>query len=136
MEIEADRVDVDEQAGHSTFTGNVIITKGSIRLTADNVVVYQKNDDLKKVIAKGKPAKYRHLPDGKKDYVHAEAKTIEFYNQKNLVYLIRSAKITQAGDTFTGDRIEYDANKDVVLARSAPESKQRVKITIQTDKKK
>jgi lipopolysaccharide export system protein LptA len=135
MEIEADRVDVDEKAGYSTFSGNVIITKGSIRLTAENVVVHQKNDTLHKVIAKGKPAKYKHRPDGKKEDVHAQANTIEYFNQKNLVHLISNAKIIQGKDTFTGDRIDYDANKDVILARSSPESKQRVKITIQTDKK-
>jgi lipopolysaccharide export system protein LptA len=134
MEIEADRVDVDEKTGLSTFRGKVQVTKGSIRLNADTVVVYEKNGELDKIIATGEPVYFRQRPDNKQEDVVAEANRIEFYNRKNLIYLIDKAKITQERDTFSGDRIEYDTLRSVVLAKKAPSGSGRVKITIQPKK--
>jgi len=139
MEIEADRVEIDDKTGHSTFRGNVKITKGSIRLNAQTVVVYESNGELDKVIASGAPVYFRQRPDGKPDDVIAEANRIEFYSRKNLIYLINKARIKQENDSFSGDRIEYDTLRSVILAKSVPSASGggggRVKITIQPKKK-
>jgi lipopolysaccharide export system protein LptA len=131
MEIEADRVDVDEQTGVSTFTGNVIIVRGSLRLTGSKVVVHEKDSGLTRVIATGNLARFKQRPDGKKEDVIAEAKQIDYDAKKNILTLINTATIHQGKDTFSGNKIVYDANKDIIVASKSPGGKQRVKITIQ-----
>jgi len=131
MDIEADRVDIDDRTGLNTFQGNVVVTQGTIRLNADIVTVYKKKNDVSKVIAKGQPAVYKQRPDKKKEYVIAEARQIEYLAIKGKILLINDAKITQGKDTFTGNHIEYDIKKDLVLARKSPTGGSRVKITIQ-----
>ncbi len=139
--IVADRVDVDDQKGISIFRGNVRLTRGSIRMTADIVTVYRDNkQDLDKVIAKGNPVSYRQTPDGKKEDVVAQARNVEYHAAKDRVILLQNAKVWQGKDTFTGNRIVYDIQRDIVHATKAPTAtkgdKGRVEITIQPKKTK
>jgi lipopolysaccharide export system protein LptA len=136
MDIEADRVDIDDSTGLNTFRGNVVVTQGTIRLNADVVTVYKKKNDVSRVVAKGHPAVYRQRPEKKQEDVVAEANQIEYLAIQGKILLINKAKITQGKDTFTGNRIEYDIKKDLVLARKSPEGGSRVRITIQPKSKK
>ena len=135
-QIEADRVDVDDKKGISTFRGNVKLTRGSILMTADKVKVYRdKNKDVDKILAWGNPVRYKQRPDKRKEDVIAQAKKVEYNAVKGKLILQDSARIRQGKDIFTGSRIVYDINRDVVRASKAPAGKERVQITIQPKKK-
>ena len=43
--IEADGADISETTGVSIYTGNVVISQGSIRLSADKVTVTQQGEE-------------------------------------------------------------------------------------------
>jgi len=145
--IDADRVDVNDKKGISTFSGNVVMTRGSIKMTADKITVYRdKEKGLDSVRATGNPAKYKQRPDSKQGDVTAQAKVIVYDATKATVILNKSAKVDQEGNTFTGETITYDINKDQVLANSSRTAtgsgetgsgkpKQRVRITLQPEKK-
>lgn len=138
MNIEADRVDIDDEKGISTFLGNVIITRGTIRITGDKIIVYRDKDkNLDKVHSVGKPAHYQQRPDNKADDVIAEGKEIFYDAAKEILILRKQARIIQGGDIFTGDHITYDSRRDKVIARrsKATGGKGRVHITIQPKKK-
>jgi lipopolysaccharide export system protein LptA len=140
--IDADRVDVDDKKGISTFTGNVVMTRGSIKMTADKIIVYRDPQrGVDRVHATGKLARYRQRPDKKPKDVIAEAESIVYDANKSVVVLNRRAQVYQGKDRFSGDRIVYDIKEDKVQAKSAPASekggkkKQRVRITLQPKKK-
>jgi len=147
IEIEANAAELDDQKGVTVYTGNVVVTQGSIRMTGDKMTVYYtKDNDLDTVIMLGQPATYRQLPDKSEVYDEAEALRMEFYNLKNLIVLIDNALVTQEGLRFSGSRIEYDTKNSKIRARGAPEKSVaedgtpvegtgRVKITIQPKKK-
>lgn len=144
IEIEADTAELDDQKGVTTYTGNVIVTQGSIRMTGDKMTVYYtKDNDLDTVIMEGRPATYRQLPDKSEDYDEAEALRMEYYGLKNLIVLINNAVVKQKDVRFSGSRIEYDTEHSQIRARGQAESGAekssgsggRVKITIKPKKK-
>jgi len=147
IEIEADAAELDDQKGVTVYTGNVIVTQGSIHMTGDKMTVYYtKDNDLDTVIMLGRPATYRQLPDNGEIHDEAEALRMEFFNLKNLIVLIDNALVKQEGLRFSGSRIEYDTENSKIRARgtadkavaedgSPASDSGRVKITIQPKKK-
>jgi len=100
MNIEADRVDIDDEKGTNIFTGNVVITRGSIRISGDKVVVYRdKQKNLDKIHSTGKPAHFQQTPDNKKVPVIAEAKELFYDAVKEILIMRRNVPILQGGDT-------------------------------------
>ena len=78
IDIVADSVDIDEAHGTSTYTGNVEINQGSIRLLGDEGVVEHRPGQPRKVNASGAPAKCRQLPDNSKEYVTGTARQLQY----------------------------------------------------------
>lgn len=141
MNIEADRVDIDDDKGTSTFLGNVIIVRGSIRISGDKVVVYRdKEKNLDKVHSTGKLAHFQQTPDNKKLPVVAEAEELFYDAVKEILIMRRNGKIVQGGDTFTGEHIIYDSKRNKITAKQTSGSTTsrrnngRVQITIQPKK--
>lgn len=130
MNIAADRANIDDKRGISVYQGNVEITQGSLRLTADELTVTTKNGDIIKSIATGRPATYRQQPDNKPQAIDAEALRIEYFADQQKVILLQKAKVKQDGDTFRSDRIHYDIAQDKVNAGDGSPG-DRVRITIQ-----
>lgn len=144
IEIEADAAELDDQKGVTTYTGNVIVVQGSIRMTGEKMTVYYtKNNDLDTVIMEGHPATYRQLPDDSEVYDEAEALRMEYYGLKNLIVLIDNAVVKQEDLRFSGSHIEYDTEHSQIRARGQAASGadkssgegERVKITIKPKKK-
>lgn len=138
MNIEADRVDIDDEKGTNIFTGNVVITRGSIRISGDKVVVYRdKEKNLDKIHSRGKPAHFQQTPDNKNVPVISEAEELFYDAVKEILIMRRNGKILQGGDTFTGDHIIYDSKRNKITAKQTKSSsgtknsKGRVHITIQ-----
>jgi len=143
MKIAADRVDIDDEKGTSTFKGNVLITRGSIRIVGDSIVVYRdKEKNLDKMHSTGRPAHFEQTPDGKKDPVIAEANELFYDATKELLIMRGKAKIIQSGNVFTGNSIIYDSKRDKITAKRDPAAKKsngkdggRIQITIQPKQK-
>ena len=119
IEVEANTAELDDVKKVSVYTGNVILTRGTIRMTGDKMTVYQtENDDLDTLIMEGHPATYRQLPDDSKVYDKAKASIIEYYELKHLTILKGNAVVIQEGARLTGDRIDYDTELSKVKART------------------
>lgn len=149
IEIEANAAELDDEKGVTVYTGNVIVTQGSIRMTGDKMTVYYTEDkDLDTVVMVGQPATYRQLPDNSDVYDEAEARRMEFYELQNLIVLIDDAEVRQEGLRFSGNRIEYDTLHSKIKARGKTKTQKsaaddetgteeggRVKIILQPKKK-
>jgi len=143
MKIAADRVDIDDEKGTSTFKGNVLITRGSIRIEGDSIIVYRDNEkNLDKMHSTGKPAHFEQTPDNKKKPVIAEANELFYDAVKELLIMRGNAKIIQSGNIFTGNSITYDSKRDKITAKRDPKATNangkdsgRIQITIQPKQK-
>ncbi|MCU7958411.1 MAG: lipopolysaccharide transport periplasmic protein LptA [gamma proteobacterium symbiont of Bathyaustriella thionipta] len=132
IEVDADGVELDDNKGTQIFSGDVIITQGSFRVTADKVTVIRSNDKTDKIVAIGKPVKFKQRQDGKKTDVRGQALRIEYFADSEIVDLINKARVTQDGDVFASDRIRYNRKKSLIQGGSKAGGKQRIKIRIQS----
>lgn len=119
IEVEADAGELDDVKNITIYTGNVIVIRGSIRMTGDKMTVYyDENDEIETLIMEGRPATYRQLPDDSQVYDEAEALRMEYYELRNMVILLREAQVRQERYSFSGERIEYDTDMSQVKAWS------------------
>ncbi len=116
--LDADQFDMDFQTGVRTYRGNVVYQQGTIRLKADEIVAYFKDNQLERAIARGNPARFKQRPDGKDEDVVGTALRIELDEIKNLVTMENDAVVTQGSNTITGRKITYDLETERVKVRS------------------
>ncbi len=129
--IEADDVEARESDSTSVYVGNVQVDQGSMRLLADHVTVYHRdNRQPKFIIALGQPAKYKQQLDDNRGEVQAFAKRMEYDADKDELTLIGDGLLIQGNDRLAGERIVYDHAKAQFRAGGTG----RVKITVTPDK--
>lgn len=129
IHLEADRAQLDQRTGISVYQGNVVITQGSLRLAADTVTITMENGTFQHLKAEGDPASFRYKPAADQEEIHGTSQRIDYDVAADLMIMITNARVTRAQDVFTGDRIEYELDKDLVRAKGA--GQERVQITIQ-----
>ncbi len=115
IRIQADKVTLDERQAVSTYDGNVVVTQGTMRLTADIVRVFADRNQLDRIVAEGNLVEF-FQKTAKGQEVRAEAKQIEYRASDQLVILLGSAKLTQGPNSFASERIEYNTLSAVVNA--------------------
>ena len=136
MLIEADRAELNDADGVSVYRGNVKVTQGTLELTGDTMTVYNKGDDVSKVIMDGKPATYKQRPDNKDKDVRARALRMEYTINPEYIILLKEAEVEQEGNTLHSERIEYDvANDKVNAGTDKPNDRVRIVIQPKTEKK-
>lgn len=121
VNIEADRVTVDDRSKTHTFEGNVILTQGSLSIRGERLVVMQGADGFETGIATGGQdglARFRQRREGLDEYVEGEAVRIEYDTRSEQAKLFERAKVRSGGDEVRGDYIEYDALTEQYAARS------------------
>ena len=122
VEIQADFAEMDDQAGTTTYIGNVVVVQGSIRMTGDRVVAeFDENRALRDVYVKGRPAYFKQTPDGGKEDIEGQALEVEYHASKNQLVLIKEARLNQGERSFEGYRINYDTKRSVMIGRGGPQ---------------
>ena len=134
IELEADRAELDNATGVSTYTGNVVVTQGTMRLEADKLILQTVDGDIESMEATGQPAYFRQRPDGEDQDVEGGGRRIDYRSSDAKVVLTGEAWVNQGKDELRGARIEYDIDADRVLASREQEGEQRVRIIIQPRK--
>ena len=129
--IEADRVEIDDAKGISIYRGNVVLTKGSIRLLSDLLTVYNAEGETERYVADGEPATYQQTMEKSRKELLAKGNKIEYQLARQIITLTDNAHVLQDGDEFHGDRIVYNMRSNQVQASAEPTSKERVRMVIQ-----
>lgn len=135
IDIEAEYVEIDSQDGLSIYRGNVKLTRGTLKITADQVRIQQINNDghVKATII-GQPARYTQQPDASSTPLVAAAQEIVYQSSDDVIEMRGKANLTRDADIVTSDLIRYDMRRDLIIAGSDerdPDSNERVRITIQ-----
>ena len=141
IRIQANSATLDDRSNTAVYTGDVIITQGSMRLTGNRVTLNTDADGaVSKIVSQGSPATYKQAPaDGSP--VDARSQTIEYLADEERVVLIERAFLEQQGNTFQGEYISYDIDRQVVDAGRAASSggtggqQDRIEILIQPRKR-
>jgi len=138
MMIEADSVEIDDKKGLTVYRGNVDVRQGTLHVKGKTLVIEKENGEVKVVTVVGSPATYKQRPDNKKQDVTAQARKLQLYPKRDLVRLERKARVSQEGNLYTGNIIEYDNKKDIIKMKGSigatdtgKKAKGRVRMTIQ-----
>lgn len=135
MLIEADKVQLDEAQSTSVYEGNVQVDQGSMRLLADHVTVYHRDDRrVRYLIALGEPAHYRQLLDNDEGEVLAYALRMDYDADTDVLVLIGNALLIQGEDRITSERIIYDRARERM--RAGGTSRVKIRITPESDEEK
>ena len=142
-QVEASRMTSDEARRISIFEGNVVLTKGTMQLRAERVVVRQDADGYQHASASGKPVRFRQKSDARGGmegvWLEGEALRVEIDEKNERVELHESARVTRDQDEVRGNYILYDQRSEffsVSSAKGAPASSPdgRVRAVIQPKK--
>ncbi len=112
LNIEADRMLVDDTKKESVFEGNVVVTQGTLQLRGDRILVRQDAEGFSYGIAWGRPATFRQKRDGVDEYIDGFAERLEFDGRKDLLQMFNAARLTKGGDEVRGDYISYNATTE------------------------
>jgi len=120
IHIQADKAELDDLKGVAHYSGNVVITQGSMKITGEHATMTRAADGSVDVFTStGKPATFRQQPQIDKEEVNAYGLTIQYFAAKDQVLLLDQAKVVQGGSTFEGEKIVYDTARQIVNAGRA-----------------
>lgn len=130
MNIEADALRYEDKQQLSTFTGRVVVTKGSIVMRGARLEVRQDaagNQFGTMVGASGQRAFFRQKREGVDEYMEGEGETIEYDGKADTVRFVRRAEMRRlAGakvmDSVMGSVIVYNNRTEVYTVDGAPRS--------------
>ncbi|HEU4646803.1 MAG TPA: lipopolysaccharide transport periplasmic protein LptA [Burkholderiales bacterium] len=138
-QIEANRMTSDEARRVSIFVGNVVLTKGTLKLQAERLEVRQDADGFQHATATGSPVRFRQKSDPRGGlegvWIDAEAGRIEIDEKAERVEMRESARVTRDKDEVRGSYILYDQRSEffsVTSTKDAPDA--RVRAVIQPKK--
>jgi len=127
----ADNLVINQKSGLATYTGSVTIQQGSLKITADKIVIHTLADgSTDKIIATGTPARFEQQPQADQSVIKANASSITYTPKDERLLLIENASISQNGDTMKGPQIDYDLAGEVMKAMGGANSGSRVEFVI------
>jgi lipopolysaccharide export system protein LptA len=118
--VGADRLVADDANRTSNFEGNVVVTQGTMRITANKVTVKEDAQRHKYYVANGAPVTFRQKRDKVDEWVEGFAERAEFDDRNDILRLFNHAKVKSNQNEITGDFISYDMNKELAEVSGAP----------------
>ena len=112
IELEADSLSVDDAKKTSTYTGNVILTQGTLVIRAAKLIVREDKEGFQHSTSTGNPTTFKQKREGKNEYMEGSAQRIEYDGRMDKVQLYTKAWVKRGEDIVYGDFISYDANAE------------------------
>jgi lipopolysaccharide export system protein LptA len=138
--MNADHGVADDAKRTTTFDGDVVITQGTMRITADKVTVHEDPNHHKFYVAYGNPVTFRQKRDNADEYIEGYAQRAEFDDQTDMLKLYDKARVKSNQNELTGNFISYDMGRELAQVSGAPPGQKppegsRVKVVIIPPKK-
>lgn len=117
INVEADRMQYDDLKQVNVFSGNVVLTKGTILLRADRLVVRQDPEGYQYGTATGNLAFFRQKRDGVDQFVEGQARQIDYDGKLETFRLQQQAMLRRTEharviDEVHGSDILYESGKE------------------------
>ena len=115
INLEADRVSIDDINKVQVFEGNVLMTQGTMQLRTSKLVVTQDADGFQKGVATGGVnglARFRQKRDGRDEYIEGEAERIVHDSRNEKTEFFVRGWVKSGLDEVKGHYISYDATTE------------------------
>ena len=137
VNLEADRVTVDDVNKVHIFEGKVSLAQGTLLIRGDRIVVKQDLEGFQNCVVTGSPARFRVKREGKDEFVEAEAERIDYDARTEFSVFRTHAQIRSGADEIRGQVVRYDGRaENIVVSGDAsgailPNRDNRVRAVIQ-----
>lgn len=124
VNLEADRITVDDVKKVQVFEGNVQLVQGTLVIRTDRLVVTQDEEGFQKGVAYGGAgglARFRQKREGRDDFVDGEAERIEYESKAEKAEFFVRAVVKSGLDEVRGQFISYDGKTERYLVTSGPD---------------
>lgn len=126
--IEADALRYEDTTQTSVFTGNVVLTKGTIIIRGNRLTMRQDADGNQYGVSEGTAAKrafFRQKREGLNEFIEGEALKIEYDSQADLVRftgnaVVRRLRGTTPSDESQGNVIVFNNRTETFTVDSRP----------------
>ncbi len=129
LEIDSDSAEINTQEGTITYSGNVVVSQKTRKLTGNTLIIYRNAaGDITKVVMKGTPVHYRGQVENKPDIINAYASSMEYDLPNELLYLRGNARIERDGDIYQAPEIQYDVKSGIASSVATPTGRTHITI--------
>jgi lipopolysaccharide export system protein LptA len=140
INVSADELTANNEIQESVFRGNVVLTQGTLRITADRVVIREDKEGYRYAVAHGAPVTFRQKRDKVDDYIEGWAERAEYDNRNEVMKLFSKARIKSSQGDLAGEFISYNTVRELFQVTGATPGATnpvpgRVKMTIEPRKK-
>ena len=121
INLEADRISMDDVKKVQIFEGNVILNQGTLQIRTNRLVVTQDADGFQKGVATGGAnglARFRQKREGKDEYIEGEGERIEHDAREEKTEFFVRAWVKSGLDEVKGHYVSYDALTEKYLVTS------------------
>ena len=122
IHLEADRVTVDDAKQIANFSGNVVLSQGTLLMRGDRMEVKQDREGFRHGMMWGNPAYFRQKREGYEDYIEGWAERVEYDGRADKVQMFNRAILKRGQDEVRGNYISYDSNTEFFQVEGATKS--------------
>ena len=112
VNIESDKVTVDDAKQLAVFEGNVVLTQGTLVIRGTRMEVRQDKEGFKHGTSWGNLAYFKQKREGVDEYIEGWAERIEYDGRADKLQLFQRANMKRNEDDVRGDYISYDATTE------------------------
>lgn len=116
IHIRARAVQVNEKTGVAIYRGGVVLTQGSLTITAEHMEVHVRNHQTELILAIGQPATLETRLDGSSETLYARAQRLEYRVGERRVSLLGAAHVRQGGDRLDAEIAHYRLDEEQLEA--------------------
>ena len=133
--ITADHGEGEDINRTGQFEGNVVVTQGTMRITAAKVNMKEDAQKYKFMVAVGTPVTFRQKRDKVDEWIDGEAQRVEYDEKTDMLRLYTRAHVKSGANEIAGDYVTYDMKAEKTEVMGAPPGIQapqnsRVKVII------
>ncbi|WP_370692252.1 lipopolysaccharide transport periplasmic protein LptA [Moraxella sp. ZY210820] len=115
--LSADRATYNDKTGVTTYSGNVVIQQGTLKVQADSIVAHlNAKREISSITATGRPAKFQQQIHVEKGIAQGQAQKIVYNASTGIITLSGGAYLNQDGAIMRAETLRYSMNKGDVEA--------------------
>ncbi len=119
VNLEADSVRVEDSKKTAVYEGHVVLTQGTLMMTADRIDVRQDEQGFASGDASGKPVYFRQKMEGKDEFAEGWAERILYDGRNDKLQLSGQARLKRGEEELRGNLIVYDARSEYYQAQGS-----------------
>jgi lipopolysaccharide export system protein LptA len=107
VQVQADRIEANQQTGIVTYRGHVRFDKGDIGIQADKVEVRQKGEALDTIHATGAPVRFHQRGVPGREEMRGTAARVDYHAERREITLTGKVHLEQGGDVLEAATVQY-----------------------------